>query len=206
LWWSKRRWRCRERRCEVRTWTETSPAVSTKAVMTRRVGMEACRQVGELARSVASVAREFAVCWWTVMNSVIEHGAPSSTIFTGSARCPSSARTRQVQQETLGHRGRRDDPLYKVRKSCLAGAERTSPPSVRSWAAHTSSLASSTSRRPAGRDPRGPPTGEPPQAERSARVAPRPGPEPLRCTSLNYPTIAHRALSHGQSRAPRETR
>src|SRR5581483_2772060 len=33
-------------------------------------------QVGELARPVSSVADEFGVCWWTVMNAVVEHGAP----------------------------------------------------------------------------------------------------------------------------------
>ena len=37
---------------------------------------EACRQVGQQARPVAAVAREFGVCWWTVMNAVIEHGTP----------------------------------------------------------------------------------------------------------------------------------
>jgi hypothetical protein len=39
-------------------------------------GAEACRQVGELARPVSRVADEFGVCWWTVMNAVIEHGTP----------------------------------------------------------------------------------------------------------------------------------
>jgi transposase len=38
-------------------------------------------------------------------------------------RCVDAVR-RRVQQETLGHRGRKDDPLYKVRKILLAGAER----------------------------------------------------------------------------------
>jgi len=31
---------------------------------------------------------------------------------------------RRVQQNTLGHRGRRDDPLYKIRRITLVGAER----------------------------------------------------------------------------------
>ena len=38
--------------------------------------MEACRQVGEHARPVSKVADEFGVCWWTVMNAVVEHGTP----------------------------------------------------------------------------------------------------------------------------------
>jgi len=31
---------------------------------------------------------------------------------------------RRVQQETLGHRGRRDDPLYRIRRRLLVGHER----------------------------------------------------------------------------------
>lgn len=42
----------------------------------RRAGIEACRQVGENARPVSQLADELGVCWWTVMNAVIEHGAP----------------------------------------------------------------------------------------------------------------------------------
>jgi transposase len=76
LVWRKRRWRCRESLCERRTWTETSPHLDAQVVLTRRAGAEACRQVGELARPVATVAEEFGVCWWTVMNAVVEHGTP----------------------------------------------------------------------------------------------------------------------------------
>jgi transposase len=76
LVWSKRRWRCREPRCDARTWTESSEHVDAQVVLTRRAGAEACRQVGELARPVSGVAEEFGVCWWTVMNAVVEHGTP----------------------------------------------------------------------------------------------------------------------------------
>lgn len=38
-------------------------------------------------------------------------------------RCLDKVR-RRVQQETLGHRGRKADPLYRIRKLLLAGAER----------------------------------------------------------------------------------
>ena len=31
---------------------------------------------------------------------------------------------RRVQNETLGHRGRKHDPLYKIRKLLLTGSER----------------------------------------------------------------------------------
>jgi hypothetical protein len=43
-------------------------------VLTRRADVEVCRQVGENARPVAQLAEELGVCWWTVMNAVIEHG------------------------------------------------------------------------------------------------------------------------------------
>jgi hypothetical protein len=32
--------------------------------------------VGELGRSVAEVARELGVCWWTIMAAVVFHGTP----------------------------------------------------------------------------------------------------------------------------------
>lgn len=186
-----------------------------------RAGAEACRQVGAEARPVARVAAELGVCWWTVMNAVIEHGTPlvddparigavtqlgvdetsflsanrsHATIYAtglvdlrakilidmveGNAaadlrrwtanadsgwlggidvvatdlaesfraglspgldhairvadpfhvvrvgnRCLDKVR-RRVQNETLGHRGRKGDPLYRIRKLLLAGDER----------------------------------------------------------------------------------
>jgi transposase len=221
LVWAKRRWRCREAMCDARTWTERSEHVDAQAVITRRAGMEACRQVGEHARPVSKVAEEFGVCWWTVMNAVVEHGTPlvddphrvgrvrqlgvDETSFlranrwhatryatglvdlerrividfvngntagdlrrwTANAdpawlenievvatdlaesfraglsphldhatrvadpfhvvrvanRCVDQVR-RRTQNETLDHRGRKHDPLYRIRKLLLTGAER----------------------------------------------------------------------------------
>jgi transposase len=221
LVWRKRRWRCVEPMCDARTWTECSSVVSSRQVLTRRAGAEACRQVGANARPVASLARELGVSWWTVMDAVDEHGRPlvddpgrvgpvrqlgvdetsflaanreHSTIYatglvdleakiiidmvqgnraadlrrwTADAdpewlagievvatdlaesfraglsphldhatrvadpfhvvrvgnRCLDKVR-RRVQNETLGHRGRKADPLYRIRKLLLAGAER----------------------------------------------------------------------------------
>jgi transposase len=221
LVWVKRRWRCVEAACDAKTWTEHSDHVDAQVVLTRRAGAEACRQVGEQARPVSGVAREFGVCWWTVMNAVIEHGTPlvddpgrvgpvrqlgvdetsflkanrrHSTIYatglvdlearividmvdgnraadlrrwtTGADpawlagidvvatdlaesfraglsphldhatrvadpfhvvrvanRCVDKVR-RRVQNETLGHRGRKADPLYRIRKLLLSGSER----------------------------------------------------------------------------------
>ena len=217
----KRRWRCRERLCAARTWTETLEFIDAQVVLTRRAGAEACRRVGELARPVSQVADEFGVCWETIMNAVVEHGTPlvddpdrigpvrqlgvdetsflranrhHHTIYatglvdlegrrlidmvdgntavdlrrwTANAdpawlgeievvatdlaqsfraglsphldhairvadpfhvvrvanRCLDAVR-RRVQNDTLGHRGRKHDPLYKIRKLLLTGSER----------------------------------------------------------------------------------
>ena len=225
LVWIKRRWRCVDPDCPAKTWTECSEHVDAQVVLTRRAGAEACRQVGELARPVATVAAELGVCWWTVMNAVIEHGTPlvddpkrigavrhlgvdetsflaanreHATVYatglvdlearvvidmvdgnraadlrkwtakadprwlggievvatdlaesfraglspdldharrvadpfhvvrTGN-RCLDKVR-RRVQNETLGHRGRKADPLYRIRKLLLSGHERLDEP------------------------------------------------------------------------------
>jgi transposase len=221
LVWTKRRWRCADVDCAAKTWTEDSDHVPPRAVITARAGLESTRQVGELGRSVAEVARELGVCWWTVMDAVVLHGTPlvddpgrvgpvramgidetnyqaatreHPTIYAtglvdldrrllidlveGNAardlrrwlrvqdpawlgairvvatdltehyragmsphldhtlrvadpfhvvrvgnRCLDTVR-RRVQNETLGHRGRKDDPLYRIRKLLLSGAER----------------------------------------------------------------------------------
>lgn len=221
LVWLKRRWRCADADCPARTWTEESGHVAPRSVLTLRAGVEATRQVGELAMPVAVVARELGVCWWTVMNAVVLHGTPlvddpkrvgrvralgidetsflaanrdHSTVYaTGLVdlrgkkmidmvegnrasdlrgwcanqdpvwlggirvvatdlaesyragmsphldhatrvadpfhvvrvgnRCVDQVR-RRVQNETLGHRGRKHDPLFKIRKLLLTGTER----------------------------------------------------------------------------------
>jgi transposase len=76
LWWCKRLWRCREPACSVRTWTEQTPAVRPRAVLTERARAEACRRVGKDAHAVAAVARDLGVGWATIMRAVHEHGTP----------------------------------------------------------------------------------------------------------------------------------
>jgi transposase len=221
LVWHKRRWRCRDSDCSAKTWTERSPHISSRVLLTQRAGAEACRQVGECARPVSELATELGVCWWTVMGAVIEHGTPlvddparvgpvrqlgvDETAWLAANRhhptlyatglvdldarilidmvegngasdlrrwCTSRDKTwlegitvvttdlaesyragltphlahatrvadpfhvvrvgnrcldkvrRRVQQETLEHRGRKGDPLYRIRKLLLAGTER----------------------------------------------------------------------------------
>jgi len=76
LVWCKRRWRCEESLCPMRTWTETSPAFANRCLLTDRAARECCLQVGLNARPVAQMARELGVCWGTVMAAVTEHGEP----------------------------------------------------------------------------------------------------------------------------------
>ena len=72
LIWHKREWRCRD--CH-RSWRETHPDIAARAVLTERACDEAARQVGELGRPVAAVAREFGVGWETVMRAVKDAAA-----------------------------------------------------------------------------------------------------------------------------------
>ena len=76
LVWHKRRWRCAEPGCDVRTWTETHQGFSRWCLLTNRAGEHVCRQVGLNARPVAQLAEELGVCWQTVMDAVVEHGQP----------------------------------------------------------------------------------------------------------------------------------
>jgi transposase len=217
----KRRWRCRTKNCAKKTWTETLAGVAPRQVLTRRAGAEVTRQVGQLCRSVASVAAEYGIGWDTAwaavelhgrrlveersrvgpvralgvdehsyLSATLEHATIYATIlvdldrrividlFEGktaaklrrwsahrSTRWRSGVKVvaldltdtyraglrphlahatrvadpfhvtrvanrmldtvrRRVQHETLGHRGRKSDPLFRIRKLLLKGEER----------------------------------------------------------------------------------
>lgn len=72
----KRRWRCRTTRCIKKTWTENLTGIAVRQVLTRRAGAEVTRQVGQLCRSVASVATEYGVGWDTAWAAIELHGRP----------------------------------------------------------------------------------------------------------------------------------
>jgi transposase len=77
LVWHKRRWRCPERHCAVRSWTETDPRIAAeRAKVTDRAGRWVTAQVGRDGRTVAEVARELGCDWHTVMDGVIAYGTP----------------------------------------------------------------------------------------------------------------------------------
>ena len=84
LVWSKRVWRCAEAACEVGSWSETSPLIRPRAVLSVRARREAARRVGEDGLSVAAVARWLGVGWSTVMEAVREFGEPLAAEQLGS--------------------------------------------------------------------------------------------------------------------------
>lgn len=76
LVWHKRVWSCPEPGCPRRSWTETSPAMRSRAALTERAREWAFVQVGRGGRSTAEVARELGVGWATVWRAVLERGRP----------------------------------------------------------------------------------------------------------------------------------
>ena len=72
----KRRWRCRTKGCTKKTWTEKLTGIASRQVLTRRAGAEVTRQVGQLCRSVASVATEYGVGWDTAWAAIELYGRP----------------------------------------------------------------------------------------------------------------------------------
>jgi len=74
--WNKRVWRCDDPDCDVRTWTEVSPAIAPRAVLSERARANACARVGRDGHSVAQVARDLGVGWHTVMEAVRDYGKP----------------------------------------------------------------------------------------------------------------------------------
>jgi len=74
LIWPKRRWRCTEPDCDVKTWTETHPGFSSRVLLTRRAGVSATVAVGRDAVAVSLVARRFRVGRNTVHSAVEEFG------------------------------------------------------------------------------------------------------------------------------------
>jgi len=124
LWWRKRLWRCCEPACGVRTWTERAAAIRPRAVLTERARAEACRRVGKDAHAVAAVARDLGVGWATIMRAVADHGTPlvdDPMRLDGVATLGLDETT--FLKATLGHRGRKRDPLYRIRKLLLTAAE-----------------------------------------------------------------------------------
>jgi transposase len=76
LVWRKRRWRCVDPDCEVRTWTERIDGVAPRAVLSERAKAEIARRVGGEAQAVSRVAAAFGVSWDTVWRAFQAHVTP----------------------------------------------------------------------------------------------------------------------------------
>lgn len=68
LVWRRRRWRCRDRDCPTKTFTEDHPQM--EGLLTQRAAAEICRLVGQDGHSVALMARRFGVFWHCAMGAV----------------------------------------------------------------------------------------------------------------------------------------
>ena len=223
LVFARRRWRCAEALCPVRTWSEHVDAIAARSVLTERARERIAVMVNVEGDSIAAAAVEFGVGWHTAHQAVIDYTDPAiddptrldgvrgigvdekrflnanvehRTVFTtqivdldrhvlldviegrsadvlGSwltsrgvdwcanitlatldpaagyrkaldTHLPNAVRVvdhfhaiklanaaiddarRRVQQVTLGHRGRKGDPLYRGRRVFLTGWERLS--------------------------------------------------------------------------------
>ena len=73
--WIKRRFRCDEDRCGRRTFTETTEQLGPRRRLTLRLRQRLETAVSRGPRSVADVAREYAVSWWSANQALIDRAA-----------------------------------------------------------------------------------------------------------------------------------
>ena len=142
LVWSKTRWRCPNPNCKVATFFEIDDRIAAgRAGITDRAGRWATFQVGHHGRSVSEVAADLGcawfadqpvewmagICWATLAlsgsyRSVFDTMLPDAVQIADLFHVVKLANfvldevRRRVQNDTLGHRGRKTDPLYRCRK------------------------------------------------------------------------------------------
>ncbi|WP_237770215.1 helix-turn-helix domain-containing protein [Ornithinimicrobium sp. CNJ-824] len=89
LLWRKRRYRCREDACEVRTFTEQVPdLVRPRGLLTTRAARWAITQIRSEHASVQGVARQLGVRWrtvWSAIKPILTAAAADETRFAGVA-------------------------------------------------------------------------------------------------------------------------
>lgn len=76
LMWAKRRLACPDPDCEVKTWSETSPEIAPRAVLTERARRRLADMVNIDGDSIAAAAAEFGVGWHTANQAVAEFTDP----------------------------------------------------------------------------------------------------------------------------------
>ncbi|PFG43375.1 transposase [Isoptericola jiangsuensis] len=84
LRWRKRRWVCPDPGCEVGSFTEQDAQVAApRAVLTSRATRWATAQLRSENASVAGLARQLGVSWWTVWNAIRPALAADESRFDG---------------------------------------------------------------------------------------------------------------------------
>ncbi len=68
--WRKRVWACPDAECPAKTWTELSPLVAPRRVLTARAAEWATGRVASVEGTPASIAAQFGVSWSTVWTAV----------------------------------------------------------------------------------------------------------------------------------------
>lgn len=84
------------------------------------------RQSTEWLRGIGTVSIDLTDSYRSGLSPHLDHAlrvADPFHVVRVANRCLDKVR-RRVQNETLGHRGRKDDPLYEIRKLLLKGSER----------------------------------------------------------------------------------
>jgi transposase len=69
--WRKRRYRCRERRCPQRVFTERSTQVPPRCRLTARLRARLEQAASRSARALSDVAAEYGVSWWSVHRALV---------------------------------------------------------------------------------------------------------------------------------------
>ena len=73
--WDKRRFVCDQVECPRRTFTEVTDQLGRRRLLTLRLRQRLERAVSRGPRSVADVAREYAVSWWSANQALIDRAA-----------------------------------------------------------------------------------------------------------------------------------
>lgn len=105
LIWRKRRWRCPERACPRKTWTESRAALPPRRVLTSRAAAEVAASIaGSTGTAVTAVAARFGVAWGTAWAVFAARAAPA--VETAHARL-AAPRALGVDETTFRRRNRR---------------------------------------------------------------------------------------------------
>ncbi|WP_448750741.1 transposase [Actinomyces sp.] len=136
--WHKRRWRCLEKTCQTVTFLEHDERVcAPRARLGMRAICWAIRQLRFEGATIAGLARQLATTWnivWSHIKPCLQAASDDPTRFTGVQVLGvdehvwhHQGRRRHVQQDTLGHRGRKGDPLYQIRLLLRTSRRRLTP-------------------------------------------------------------------------------